>query len=321
VALAHVVVQRQVDHLASTGRLPSPASAGFLLWLHREFYRATPDQFRFLTRNDGSRAEVVPGQFRVRPEEDNEVGAHLPPSSGRVQAFMAYFEKRYAMAERRPGALILAMPAAHHRFAFVHPFVDGNGRVGRLMSHAMALKAGIGAGGLWSISRGLARGLKERCEYKRMLAHADTPRQGDRDGRGNLSMKALEEFSEWFLQVCLDQIRFCSTMYDFPGLQDRYHRLIDDMMGASGRHAKKLISSVLRHGELQRMEAGNVTGTSERTGRYALAEAVQMGFLKSGSVRGPVRVAFPLDYRERLFPNLFTDHEIEIPPAAGTQGG
>ncbi|MDF3153382.1 Fic family protein [Mesorhizobium sp. XAP10] len=57
----------------------------------------------------------------------------------------------------------------------MHPFPDGNGRVSRLMSHAMALEAGIAAHGLWSISRGLARGVKSRTDYKRMMDHADMP--------------------------------------------------------------------------------------------------------------------------------------------------
>ncbi|TIL77802.1 MAG: Fic family protein, partial [Mesorhizobium sp.] len=89
-------------------------------------------------------------------------------------------------------------------------------------SHAMALKAGIGGNGLWSISRGLARGLKDRGEYKRMMDYADSPRQGDRDGRGNLSESALKDFVEWFLTVALDQVRFSITMFDLRRLEARY---------------------------------------------------------------------------------------------------
>jgi hypothetical protein len=79
---------------------------------------------------------------------------------------------------------------------------------------AMAHIAGIGAHGLWSVSRGLARGLASRGEYKRMMDHADMPRQGDLDGRGNLSQRALTEFMLWFLHVCLDQITFMSGLFD-----------------------------------------------------------------------------------------------------------
>ena len=70
---------------------------------------------------------------------------------------------------RGTSARILAMAAAHHRLNYIHPFPDGNGRVSRLMSHAIALQAGIGASGLWSVSRSLAPGLASRQEYKRMI--------------------------------------------------------------------------------------------------------------------------------------------------------
>src|SRR5581483_9115744 len=111
---------------------------------------------------------------------------------------------RYRFDRFGASAPIVAIAAAHHRFNYIHPFPDGNGRVSRLMSHAMAQLAGIGAHGLWSISRGLARGLTAPSEYKRMMDLADMPRQGDLDGRGNLSLKALNEFVLWFLKVCLD---------------------------------------------------------------------------------------------------------------------
>ncbi len=76
-----------------------------------------------------------------------------------------------------------------------YPFPDGNGRVSKLMSHAMVLNAGIGGQGLWSVSRGLARGLNDRGEYKRMMDLAGSPRRGDRDGRGNLFETALKSYS------------------------------------------------------------------------------------------------------------------------------
>ena len=110
------------------------------------------------------------------------------------------------------------MAAAHHRFNYIHPFPDGNGRVSRLVSHAMAWQADIAAHGLWSISRGLARGLDSRTEYKQMMDLADTPRQGDVDGRGNLSERALIEFVTWFLRVALDQVTFMSELFDLDNL-------------------------------------------------------------------------------------------------------
>ena len=91
----------------------------------------------------------------LRPEHDVAVGRHEPPSSARVADFMRLLRGALPLAQLGKAARILAIPAAHHRFNYIHPFPDGNGRVSRLMSHAMAHEAGIGAHGLWSISRGL----------------------------------------------------------------------------------------------------------------------------------------------------------------------
>jgi Fic family protein len=125
---------------------------------------------------------MIPGQWRSKLEHDNAVGCHLPPSSDCVTDFMRYFEQRYAISHLGTAGRIMAIPAAHHRLNYIHPFPDGNGRVDRLMSRAMAHQTGIGAHGTWSISRGLARGLESRGEYKRMMDLADMPRQGDLDG-------------------------------------------------------------------------------------------------------------------------------------------
>lgn len=310
-AKAHVEVQRYIDALHRRGQLPSPTSIDFVKWIHARFYAEMPEEFRFVDRPNGTKTEIVPGEFRRAADQDVTVGRHQPPSSERVMAFMEWFQKRFALAEKQASKRIIAIASAHHRFNYIHPFPDGNGRVSRLMSHAMALQAGIGGQGLWSISRGLARGLKDRGEYKRMMDHADSPRQGDRDGRGNLSEAALKDFCEWVLTVALDQVRFSTAMFDLDRLEQRYRALVRDTSG--DKRAPDLISAVLKHGSLVRGEANYVLKTSERTARTTLNELVKQGYLKSNSPKAPVQIAFPLDYRERLFPNLFTDAEVNVP--------
>lgn len=169
----------------------------------------------------------------------------------------------------------------------------------------MALEAGIGGQGLWFVSRGLARGLADRGEYKRMMDLADTPRRGDRDGRGNLSEAALKTYCEWFLKVTLDQITFSAKLFDLGDLEKRYRRLVEDTI--DDKRAPDLISAALRYGALERGEAQIVLKTSERTARNTLSKLTAVGYLSSASPKTPVRLAFPLDYRERLFPNLFAD--------------
>ncbi|MFQ3254411.1 MAG: hypothetical protein ACI9U6_002715 [Loktanella salsilacus] len=95
-------------------------------------------------------------------------------------------------------------------------------------------------------------------------------------------------------------------MFDLDTLQQRYTRLIADVYPGK-ELLPQLAAHILRHGELARGDARFEAGTSERSARSELGELISGGFLKSATPKGPVRIAFPMDYRERLFPNLFTD--------------
>jgi len=255
-AAAHVRVQAKVDKLALKGELSEPASNEFIQWLHKEFYAEAPDEFLKVQSGDKTLL-MVPGKYRSQPADDVTVGRHKPPSSEVVQDFMAYFESQYKFEDMGHAARILAIPASHHRLNYVHPFLDGNGRVSRLMSHAMAAHAEIGARGLWSVSRGLARGLDSRSEYKSMMDRADTPRQGDLDGRGNLSLKALTEFTEWFLKICIDQIDFMSALFEIEKLNSRFERLVDQTDSLNSE-AKYLLEEALLRGEFERGAAARI---------------------------------------------------------------
>ncbi len=304
-AAAHVRVQTDIDRMALEDSLPEPASTEFIRWLHREFYKDAPEN---MLRVRGTEHEFVmePGKWRSRPEHDNVVGRHVPPSSDRVDDFMRYFESRYQFADIGKGAMIMAIAPAHHRLNYIHPFPDGNGRVSRLMSHAMAHKAGIGSHSLWSISRGLARGLESRSDYKRMMDHADMPRQGDLDGRGNLSQGALSEFTLWFLKICLDQVSFMSSLFDLDKLAHRL-RLYVDRSDDLKPEAAQLLAAALVRGQFERGEASRITGLPERTARRVLNDVISEGLLASASPKGQVSLRFPADALETLFPRLYPE--------------
>ena len=301
-ARAHIRLQEILDAEHAAGGLVDPVSVDFIQRLHRDFYRGAPDP---MLRIAGSGQDFVmtPGEFRNDPGQDVVVGRHLPPSSAVVANFMDYFAQRYAFAHLSVAQRILGLPAAHHRLNYIHPFPDGNGRVSRLMSHAMALKAGIGAHGLWSISRGLARGLEDVGEYKRMIDHADTPRQGDLDGRGNLSQSALADFSVWFLKICLGQVRFMSELFDIDGLAGR----LRGYAGIAGfrTEAAILLTEIFHRGDIARGDVQVITGLRERTARTLLAELLKDGILASSSDKGAVFLRFPVEKRDLLFPRLF----------------
>jgi Fic family protein len=303
-ARAHIRVQREIDRLHAAGRMPEPASAEFIQWLHRSFYEDAPEAMLRVS-GEGRDVLMTPGAFRQETDHEVAVGRHLPPSGHAVAAFMAHFEQRYRFAHLGSGSRIMTMAAAHHRLNYIHPFLDGNGRVSRLMSHAMALQAGIDAHGLWSVSRGLARGLESRGDYKRMMDHADMPRQGDLDGRGNLSQRALGEFTAWFLRVCLDQITFMTDLFDLDRLVNRLKLYVSRRQLKPEAFA--LLEQVLQRGELPRGDAAAVTGLKERSARDLLGTLVTDGIIGSDTPKGAVSLRFKLDAIEILFPSLFPE--------------
>ena len=301
-ARAHIRIQEAMDREFASGALADPASVAFIRRLHREFYLDAPEE---MLRIEGAGRSflMTPGALRDQPAHDVAVGRHVPPSSSAVGPFMDYFAERYSATKLGPAQRVLAIPAAHHRLNYIHPFPDGNGRVSRLMSHAMAQFAGIGARGLWSISRGLARGMKSRTEYKSMMDLADTPRRDDLDGRGNLSERALVEFSIWFLEVSLDQVRFMSGLFELDGLAERLRRYAE--LAGWRTEAGRLLVEILHRGEIARGDAAGIMGLGERTARALLSKLLRDGILGSSSEKGLVSLRFPVRSEDVLFPRLF----------------
>ena len=304
-AAAHVRVQGELDRMAAENKLPEPASCDFIIWLHREFYRDAPEAM-LLIEGKTRKFVMEPGAWRSQSEHDVAVGRHLPPSSARVADFMKYFEERYRFEPLKKAGRIMAIAAAHHRFNYIHPFPDGNGRVSRLMSHAMAQMAGIGAHGLWSISRGLARGLERPSEYKQMMDLADTPRQGDLDGRGNLSQKALAEFALWFLRVCLDQVKFMTSLFELDSLGARLKAYVE-RSNTLKPEAARLLEEALFRGQFERGEIDRITGLPDRTARRVLSDVIDAGLLGSETPKSAVSLRFPIDALDVLFPRLFPE--------------
>ena len=298
-ARAHIEVQRIID--AGEDPREHPASATYARWIHREFCRRLPDELLWVENPTTKlRIKVIPGEFR---EGDVQVGRHVPPPADQLEPFLRRFEEAYGSDQLSRLKVITSIAAAHHRFLWIHPFYDGNGRVVRLMSHAMLLRAGVGSS-LWSIARGFARG---NAEYKACLMAADAPRQSDFDGRGVRSDSQLEEFCVFFLQVCIDQVKFMGSLIQ-PGELLRRMKLYCDDEVSAGRLPKRsmaMLREALLAGQFERGRAPEITGYQERRGREILALLLQKRLLVSTGPKAPVRLGFPVDVVERWFPTLY----------------
>ena len=213
-AKAHIEVQRWID---SGGLRHHPTTRASICEIHRRFCEALPDELLTIENPDThERMRIAPGELRT---VDVAVGQYIPVSPGAIPRFLDRFEQVYTPLGRTES--IMAAAAAHHRFAWIHPFLDGNGRVLRLMSHATLLDS-LDTGSLWSVSRGLARNVSD---YKRHLVACDQARRNDLDGRGNLSEEALVEFTRFFLNICIDQVKFMESLVTPDRLRARVPEL------------------------------------------------------------------------------------------------
>ena len=297
-AKAHIEVQKWIDD----GGLTNPAAAPeSLVDIHRRFCERLPEDLLWVEEPDTrERVQVLPGAFR---ERDVQVGRHHPVSPGAVPRFLQRFAAVYGSLGK--AETILASAAAHHRLLWIHPFLDGNGRVARLMSHAL-LGDALDTGGIWSIARGLAR---EITSYKARLAACDQPRRGDLDGRGNLSEAALADFTRFFLGVCIDQVRFMESLVAPDRLRNRILIWVEEETRAGALPPKSgaILEAVLFRGELPRADVSGLLGTKERQARRVTSVLLKHKVLVSESSRAPLRLAFPAKLAHHWMPGLFPE--------------
>jgi len=111
---------------------------------------------------------------------------------------------------------------------------------------------------------------------------ADGPRQGDVDGRGNMSERALIDVVTWFLRVALDQVTFMSELFDLDHLANRLRTFIA-RHERSRPEAAALLEQTLVRGEIERGEASRVTGLPVRTAQRLLNDLVGEGVGRRGA--------------------------------------
>jgi len=297
-ARAHIEVQRLIDR----GEAPTPVvSTEFILWVHREFCQRLPDDLLWIENPEThERLRVIPGELR---QWHVKVGRLVPVDPADIPAFLNRFADAYNSPILSKLRKVIAVAASHHRLLWIHPFLDGNGRVTRLFSHAWLRELGIGSE-LWAVSRGLARQVDQ---YKSMLMTADEPRRGDLDGRGNLTQQGLNQFCDFFLSTCVDQVAFMESLLEPAELLRRIEIWAEEEMRAKRlpRGSWPLLKEALISGEVSRGKAAELTGYETRQARTVLSTLIDQGYFTSDSHRSAVRLGFPAKIIDRWFPRLY----------------
>ncbi|MCK4389024.1 MAG: Fic family protein [Desulfobacterales bacterium] len=304
----HIELQEAIEAKLEDKKL-CVSSPEFIQSIHRRFYERLPTEFRTVRNEDtGEEHEVIPGRLR---QHEVQVGKHIAPAYRALPAFLKRFGEAYDIDKIHGDKKIIAVAASHHRLGWIHPFSDGNGRVMRLLTDAFMHRIPIHGYGLWTVSRGLAR---HRDDYMAALTWGDAPRQGDLNGRGNLSLRGLTRFCRFFLETCLDQIDFMDSLLQLDGLLDRLRgyvelrrqKLIPNKKPLKSEAAYLLEEALLR-GQFLRGEASRITGLPERTARLVLGELVKDDLLSSDTPKSAVYLAIPAHVASYWFPNLFPE--------------
>lgn len=322
-AIAHMDVEALLEPEARTMEWGAHFSGAWVQRIHRELYQRLDDESRAIVDAKGTRRGfMVPGEFRTGHVK---VGHHEAPPPEMLDELMEHFESRYRNASGESAKLLMA-GSSLHRLSWIHPFPDGNGRVSRLQNHLLLSHLGL-TGGLWSPLRGLAR---RQQDYYVALSVADLPRRNDVDGRGNLTSKGLADFIEFWLKVCLDQVRFMEQMLALDSLQERFVGLAVQVLYDYGRgpllhHRSKLRPELLGRalyrlfieGKMERGEFKAMLDTSDRTASRVIANLTAQRLVKSSSRLGALEPGLPFFSLKYLFPGLWPEAEgVMTPPPA-----
>ncbi len=149
--------------------------------------------------------DLTPGEYRKINLKINK-STHLPPDWLKVNDYMT---ELLDFIERKdsPKYDLLKAAIAHHRFVWIHPFGNGNGRTVRLFTYAMLVKTGFNVN-VGRIINPTAVFCSNRNDYYNHLAEADT---GTED--------AMISWSEYVLNGLKEEIKKIDKLTDYSFLK------------------------------------------------------------------------------------------------------
>jgi Fic family protein len=220
------------------------------------------------------RTHKEPMQIVSGAVHDPKVHYEAPPSPkvpGEMKRFIDWFN-RTAPDGKSPLPALTRAGMAHFYFECIHPFEDGNGRIGRAIAEK-ALAQNLGHPPLTSLALTI---LAKRKAYFDALERDNTEIE-------------LTDWLRWFAAVGIEAQRRTTTLIEF--LLDKA-RLMDHLRGQLNARQEKALLRVLREGPegfKGGLSAGNyitITGTSPPTATRDLADMVAKGALvRSGERR------------------------------------
>jgi Fic family protein len=308
IAVAHIVTERWGEVTFPTFDSNVFFDASVPQDIHRHLHdQLSPDDLLQID-DEGNEERITPGLWRDRGVK---VSSHIPPDPATLSDFMDEWHRGYRYS-RAGETAVIALMAAHHRLAWIHPFLDGNGRTARLHTHTGLSALGL-TQGLWSPMRGFAR---DQSAYYEHLIAADQRRKGDYDGRGVLSESGLVEFIAFCMNLCLDQIGFMDGMLQIPAFEARLAQMLAAEATKSDTRflrieAAQPLAYLATIKSIDRARFKAMTGLASRTADRVLADLFKLGIVSSRTPKGPIELALPIKLFRYLFPRLWPEAEAD----------
>lgn len=220
-------------------------------------------------REHGDAMQVVSG-----PLHKPKIHFEAPPSSvmdDEMKRFLDWFGASGPVGQT-PLPALTRSGLAHLYFVTIHPFEDGNGRIGRAISEK-ALSQAIGQPSLIALSQTIER---KRSAYYDALEAAN---------KGN----EVTDWLTYFAETVLEAQEFSLALIDFLLAKTRFH---DKYRGRLNPRQERVIARMFREG-LDGFKGGlsasnyiTITGASRATATRDLQELVAMGALgQTGSLK------------------------------------
>ncbi len=212
----------------------------------------------------------TPGAYRQKQVQISQ-SQHLPPEAIGVPQYMA----ELVQFINRPDSAkhdLMKVALAHHRFAWIHPFGNGNGRVVRLLTYALLIKYGFNVKEGGRVLNPTAVFCNDRERYYAMLGKADT---GTKEGR--------EEWCVYVLGGMLDELRKVDRLTDAAFLIDRI--LTPALHYARERELvtlmeERVLLETARQGVAKASDLKDaMPGSNERQRTYQISKLVERGML------------------------------------------
>jgi Fic family protein len=116
--------------------------------------------------------DATPGAYRLTAVRISQ-SEHAPPDALMVPQYMAELVA-FINSDDPQKYDLMKVALAHHRFAWIHPFGNGNGRVVRLLTYALLIKYGFNVRAGGRVLNPTAVFCNDRDRYYTMLGKADS---------------------------------------------------------------------------------------------------------------------------------------------------